>query len=107
MAHTRALCAALLMLTATVHSASAITAEDVMKKMSHEQRVGYLAGLVDMLAYQAAANGDRAKGNCIADRFYREKREDSIARTLEVFSKFSDKRPEILLSVLANQLCKS
>lgn len=95
-----------LAMIAAIPRAAAITAEDVMKRMSQEQRIGYFSGLIDMLAYQTAAAGDRAKGNCIIDAFYRERREDSLKRLLEVMEKFSDKRPEILLTVLVKQLCK-
>jgi len=86
--------------------ASALVADDVTSKMTKDTRFGYLSGLVDMLAYQTAASGDREKGNCITDAFYREKMKDSWARLDEVLAKFPDKRPEILVSVLANQLCK-
>lgn len=89
-----------------VPTASAITAEDVMKKMSQDHRFGYITGLVDMLAYQTAANGDRAKGNCIADTFYRERREAALKRLFDVMEQYPDKRPEILMKVVADQLCK-
>jgi hypothetical protein len=96
-----------LALLATTHSASAITADDVMKKMSDKERQGYLTGLIDMLAYQTAAAGHREKGNCIADAFYDDKKNtESWTRLHTVFRQYSDKRPEILLSVLAGQICK-
>jgi hypothetical protein len=95
-----------LALLVAIQQASAITAEDVMKKMSPEQRAQYLAGLIDMLAYQTAASGDRAKGSCILAKFYDSDSKSSLAQTLDVFKKYPDKRPEILLTVLANQICK-
>jgi len=91
-------------LSAAIFPAAAITANDVMKKMNQDTRFGYLSGLVDMLAYQTAANGDRTRGDCITDMFYREK-DNSWPRLLEVLEKFPDKRPDVLVSVLANQLC--
>lgn len=87
-------------------SAAALTAEDVTKKMNSDQRVGYLTGLIDMLAYQTAASGNRDRGSCITDRFYRERKEDSWARLRDVLDKFSDKPPEVLLAILADQLCQ-
>jgi hypothetical protein len=86
--------------------AAAITAEDVMAKMNVEKRVGYLTGLIDMLAYQAAATGNNKKAICITDSFYREQKEQSWKRLLTVLEEYSDKRPEILVTALAKQLCK-
>jgi hypothetical protein len=88
------------------HAAGAVTVDDVMKKMSRDERSGFLSGLVVMLAYQTSAAGDRDKGNCISDAFYGAKKNISWARAYEIFDKYPDKRPEVLLSVLANQLCK-
>lgn len=107
-AHACALFAAVFCLAviATPYRADAITAAEMMKKMSQEQRIGYLTGLIDMLAYQTAAHGDREKGNCIVEKFYREGRDDTLKRTYEVMEKFADTRPEILLTVLANKLCQ-
>jgi hypothetical protein len=96
-----------LALSAATLPARAITAEEVMTKMSQQERFGYLNGLIDMLAYQTAAHGDHEAGNCIIDRFFREKKEESWERMYAVFTRYSDKRPEILLTVLAKQLCKN
>jgi hypothetical protein len=87
--------------------ASAVTAEDVMTKMSSEYGQGYLSGMIDMLAYQTGANGNVAKGNCIIDAFFDEKRSAaSWAKLRAMYREHRDKRPEILLTVLANQICK-
>lgn len=95
-----------LLVTAGISTASAGTAEDVMKKMSADQRWGYVSGLVDMLAYQTAATGNQEKGNCIADKFYGESRDMSVKRLFDVMAQYPDKRPEILMKVVADQLCK-
>lgn len=90
------------------HPAAAITAEDVMVKMSNDHRAGYLSGLIDMLAYQTAAGGNKEKGNCIIDAFFDEKRkEDSWSKLRGIFQQYSDKRPEVLLTALAGQICKN
>ena len=85
--------------------AHAITAEDVTQRMTQEGRKRYLDGLIHMLAYQTAANGDRERGNCIIDKFYRGGMEDSWSRVLDILDQYPDKRPEILVTVLAKQLC--
>lgn len=91
---------------AATNVAMALTVEDVMKKMGRDERFGFISGLVVMLAYQTSAAGDRAKADCISDAFYGGAKEKSWERMYEVFDKYPDKRPEILVSVLANQLCK-
>lgn len=88
------------------YRAHAMTAEDVLKKMNHDQRFSYLTGLIDMLAYQTAASGNRDKGNCIINAFFREQKEASWRKLNEVLEQYTDKRTEILVTVLANQLCK-
>jgi hypothetical protein len=96
-----------LALLAPTHPASAITADDVMKKMSDKERQGYLAGLIDMLAYQTAAAGNREKSSCIVDAFFDEKKNtESWSRLHAAFRQYADKRPEILLTAVAGQICK-
>lgn len=97
-------------LLVVMHQASAITAEDVLKKMSDKERFSYLHGLVAMLAYQTAANGNRDKGNCIGQAFFgddNDRSEHSWSRLHDVLRQYPDKRPEILVTVLADQLCKN
>jgi hypothetical protein len=102
-----AILGACLSVFAATHQAAAVTVDDVMKKMSEKERLGYLQGMIDMLAYQIAAAGNREKGNCIIDAFFDEKKStDSWSQLKTVFQKYPDKRPEILLSVLAGQICK-
>jgi len=83
----------------------AITAEDVTNRMTQVERKSYLDGLIDMLAYRIAREDDREKGNCIIDKFYREGMEDSWSRLLDVLDQYPERRPEILVTVLAEQLC--
>lgn len=98
--------AAVVALAFLSQNASALTADDVTKKMNHDQRFSYLTGLIDMLAYQTSVAGNRSKGDCIVGAFFREGKEASWNRLNEVLEKFGDKRAEILVSVLAEQLCK-
>jgi hypothetical protein len=98
---------ACLSIFASAHQAAAVTVDDVMKKMSEQERLGYLQGLIDMLAYQTAVAGNRDKGNCIIDAFVDDKKStETWGQLRSVFQKYPDKRPEILLSVLAGQICK-
>jgi hypothetical protein len=95
-----------LMLGAASTPAAALTAEDVTKKMSSDERHAYLSGLIDMLAYQIAAAGDRDKSACITDTFHRQHMEETWTKLHQVLDQYADKRPEVLVSVLARQLCK-
>lgn len=73
--------------------------------MSRDQRWGYLSGLIDMLAYQTAKQGDSKKANCITDTFYRDGQDKALPQMLAVFDKYPDQRPEVLLSAMGNQHC--
>ena len=86
--------------------AAAITAEDVTKRMTQEGRKRYLDGLIDMLAYQTAAGGNSKAAVCITDKFYRKEIEASWSRLLDVLDQYPGKRPEVLVTALAKQLCK-
>jgi hypothetical protein len=52
-------------------SAFAITARDVMEKMSKQERYSYLTGLIEMRAFYAAQAGDAALPKCAYDAYYR------------------------------------
>ena len=85
--------------------ASAITAEDVMKKMSKDERFGYLTGLIDMLAYQMAAAGNGPLSACIYNTFYRDQSNQAFERLYSAFDQFPDKSPEIIVTLLAKKVC--
>jgi hypothetical protein len=58
---------ALLLLFAVFCSspAAALSARDVMEKMSKEERYSYLIGLAHMHSYHAVLAGDRPRATCI------------------------------------------
>lgn len=86
--------------------ATAITARDVTGKMTDNQMSAYISGLIDMLAYQTAKAGNNERAICITNTFYRDGRGKGLARLIDVLHNHPDKRPEILVTVLAGQLCK-
>jgi hypothetical protein len=85
-------------------SAAAITAKDVMEKMSKEERFGYLTGLADMLSYQYVLAGDRPRAECISKEFY-SKKEETWKRVYNALEAFPDKAPEGLIVVLMKKSC--
>jgi hypothetical protein len=100
----RSFIAATLALASTIGPASAITAKDVLEKMTDKERFGYVTGLIDMLSYQSVLAGNRDRAKCIADTFYG-KTEETWQSVMATFGKFSDKAPEGLVVVLMNRAC--
>lgn len=88
----------------SAQTASAITAGDVMEKMTEKERFGYLSGLVDMLSYQALLSGDQPRAKCMVDHFYGRK-DKSWASVFAAFGRYPDKAPEGLVVLLARKAC--
>jgi len=97
-----ALLAAALVLAA--EPARAITAKDVLEKMTDKERFSYVTGLVDMLSYQSVLAGNGQRAGCISNAFY-SKTEETWRLIVSTFEKFSDKSPEGLVVVLMNRAC--
>jgi hypothetical protein len=95
-----------LALLVSVQVAMAITAEDVMKKMSKEERFSYLTGLIDMLAYQTAAAGNSAKASCINNVYYRDGKDVAWKNLYDAFDNFSDRQPAIIVALLVKKACE-
>ena len=86
--------------------ARAVTAKDVLEKMTDKERFGYVTGLVDMLSYQSILAGNRVRGQCISDTFYKNPKE-SWPSLMAMFDSYSDKAPEGLVVVHMNRACGS
>jgi hypothetical protein len=98
-----ALAVALVMSTS---DAFAITAKDVMEKMTEKQRFGYITGLVDMLSYQHLLSGNRERAQCISNAFYG-RNEEAWHKLVDTFGRYPDKAPEGLVVVLMKHACGS
>lgn len=90
----------------STQGALAISASDVMEKMTEKERFGYLTGLVDMLSYQHVLAGNQGRAKCISVAFYK-KPDDAWRLVGETFAKFPDKAAEGLMVVLMNRSCGS
>jgi hypothetical protein len=86
--------------------ARAITAKDVLEKMTEKERFSYVTGLIDMLSYQLVLAGNRPRAECITNAFYG-KTEETWRSMVATFEKFSDRNPEGLVVVLMNRACGS
>lgn len=94
---------AALLFAASCPPAFAITASDVMDKMSKEERFSYLTGLVDMMAYQSLLAGKKDHAKCVIDKFYDDK--VVLKRVYDALDKFPNKAPEGLVILVMRQEC--
>lgn len=83
--------------------AAAITARELMNGMKPDERNGYLAGMVDMLSYQAVLAGTKQRARCINDAFYRN--DTMLKRVLDAMHAFPDREPVAILVVVMNKQC--
>ena len=83
--------------------AMAITAEDVLEKMSKDQQFGYLTGLIDMLAYKELLEGDKPYAQCLSDAFYKDK--TMSERIFSSLRAYPDKAPEGIIYLLMMKAC--
>lgn len=86
--------------------AAALTADDVLNKMSAEERVAYVSGIVGGLAYSRFLRDkpDETGMNCIYDWYYtgEEARHQQITQW---FERHLDKPAEPLLYILIKREC--
>lgn len=80
---------ATLLLILGTSSASALTGEDVIDRMSSDQRSSYLFGAMEMAAFLAAVEGDEERSQCIPDWFHDQDGLKEIILTLEEFKERS------------------
>lgn len=84
--------------------ANAISAGDVVGKMSEDQQYGYLTGAVDMVIFLHSSKGEGERAECIMNWFYRD--DTSAKEVIGVFHNYKDKPAIGLLHVLINRHCK-
>ncbi len=86
--------------------ATAITGQDVMEKMSKDQRHGYFSGLVDMAIQIYHVEGQHQKRTCISEWFYENpesgKEWDQI---LDLFEAYPEKEATAIMYVLLKRQC--
>lgn len=94
-------------LMATHGTSEAATAQDVMTKMSPDQRSSYITGVVDGLATARwlADRPDATGTNCIYDWYYRQPRDQVWPLITAWFERQPDQQAGILIQVLINREC--
>jgi len=82
----------------------AMTAGDVLDKMTEKERAGYLAGAVEMAMYLAATAGQAQKSECISGWYFgRDAR--GQAQIVAAFTRYKDKPAVALMNALISKAC--
>lgn len=85
----------------------AITAADVLDRMTEKERDGYITGAVDSAMYLASAQEKNdAKAECILNWFYG-KNASGPKQVIDTFRRYRDKPAVALINVLINQTCRA
>ena len=92
----------LLGVVAIARPAAALTGGDVLDGMNTDQRGGYLAGAIEMAAFQLAAQGNTERGNCVMGWFYDKKGTDEIVAAL---ARFKDRQALPVIQALIERAC--
>lgn len=87
----------------------AITAKDVMQKMSKQERFSYLSGLIDMQMFQAGQSGKAAASQCMHDTYYAEAggAGDGWSKLYDALDQFPDKEATAIVYLLGLKVCGS
>lgn len=83
--------------------AHAVTAGDLLGRMSADKRNSFINGALDMLTYELGRSGQGDKASCITKWFYEGEGPRHVAL---VFTAHKDKPAVALLRVLADRHCK-
>lgn len=105
MKYTRDLAVCLPMVLPLSAAASDFTAEKVMNEMNNDQRVGYIAGVIEGLAIARYMKDGKQKAGmeCIYDWFYDDK--GTMRVIFDAFDKYPTYPPGSIIDVLTKQKC--
>lgn len=85
--------------------AFAITAGDVLDRMSADERGGYITGAIDTAIYLAAVQEkNNAKSECILNWYYGDKAKGP-REVIATFERYKDKPAVALIKVLIDRAC--
>lgn len=83
--------------------AAALTGEDLMTRMTAQERFTYVAASVSMAAYLTQLHGDGAKASCVMDWFFGD--ESRMPEVEQVLTHFEDRTVQPVMLVLINRNC--
>jgi hypothetical protein len=84
--------------------ALAITAQDVMQKMTQHDRYNYLTGLIDMRTYIAAQAGNGTMAKCIFDTYYADGKA-AWAKLTATLLQYPDKQATTIVHSVTQTAC--
>ena len=94
--------AAILLGVATVSGpASALTAGDVLDKMSNKEQTAYMFGSMEMAAFLAHAGGNAERAKCIVKWFG----DKGVAQIVEAMSAYKDHEAQPIIYTLIGRAC--
>lgn len=83
--------------------AAALTGDDIMNKMTGDERFFYISGAVEMAAFLANVGGEKDRSICIMD-WYLES-DESTVRLHQALSHFSDRQAHPVIVAVINRAC--
>lgn len=95
--------AALLDFIISAGPAAALTGEDLMTKMTAQERFTYVAASIEMAAYMTQLQGNGAKASCVMDWFFGE--ESRMPEVERLLTHFEDRTVQPVILVLINRTC--
>jgi len=100
-----AVCLASLAFAPSQAPAQGMTAGVIMEKMPQNERVPFVAGIIEGLAYaRYVRDGKQTAGmGCIYDWFY--KKQDRIQDIYQAFNRFKDHTPGAIVAVMVAKEC--
>jgi hypothetical protein len=102
----RLIVVAILAVLVTPSAAPAVSAGDVLNRMTEKERFGYITGAIDMAMYleQVEARGSTPRSACILKWYYGT---DAAGprQVLSLFSNYSDKPATGLIKIAIDRAC--
>jgi hypothetical protein len=87
------------------HPAFAITAGDVLDRMTEKERGGYLNGLIEMAMYLSGTSGDGKHATCILNWYYNKTSNKALDDTVAAFRKYQDQPAAAIMKALIVRQC--
>lgn len=82
--------------------AAAITAEDVLDKMSSDESTGYIYGSMETAAFLSHLQGKSERSECITD-WYHDK--GGVKQIIDTLHRFKDRQAQPIIYALIKRAC--
>ena len=81
---------------------TALTGEDVLDKMSSEERTAYLTGNIGMASFLTFAEGKNERSECITDWYYKD---GGVQQLVTALGRFKDRQAQPIIYALIERAC--